>query len=68
MRVIVSVEVYASPEAWAPELRQEIANAYIPTPEEPQPDDEWLAEEFAIRKFEGLEHVGYIHVTEVDNA
>ena len=60
LEAIYNIDVDAIPD----DLRADLAAHYNPTPESPEPDDEWIAEELAMRR---VDETGLEMVTVVDN-
>ena len=62
MRVYLEVIYDIDISSVSDDLRAELVAAYKPTPEEPEPDDEWLCEELAMWRIgdTGLEQVTVI--------
>lgn len=62
MRVVIRVEPM---DIGSAELRDILAH-YQPTPESPQPDDEWIAEEYAMRQVANALEVEVTDVSSVN--
>ena len=54
MIVSVKVRIQVDP---SPEERLDVARSYEPTPEVPEPDEEWICEEIAMRRLDEIKGV-----------
>lgn len=64
LRIWLNAVYTVDPANIPPEVRADLAAGYEPTPEAPEPDDEWLAAEMAMRRVSdvGLDHVGVVDI------